>query len=65
MKMQVFTADMVRPLRDRIGCSQAELAKEIGCGIRSVSLWERGKVKKISYMHRQALINLSNDVSKS
>ena len=69
--MQRFTADMVKPLRDRIGCSQQELADEIAkitgtsCGVISVSHWERGKVKKISHTKRQALIEIYNSVGGS
>ncbi len=58
--MKVFTVDMVKPLRDKLGLSREEFAQEIGCGARAVHHWETGKVQKIHRSLRNAMIALQN-----
>jgi DNA-binding transcriptional regulator YiaG len=53
-----FTVDMVKPLRDSLDLTQDEFAAEIGCGSRSVSKWETGKITKIQGGYRKAMILL-------
>ena len=58
--MKMFTVEMVKPLRESLGMSQEDFAREIGCGVRAVSHWETGKVQKIQRSLRNAMLTLQN-----
>lgn len=64
MKIEIFTSDMVKPLRDKLGWNQQELAGYIECGPRSISNWENGKVKKMSRSFRIKFLELQRKVKK-
>lgn len=39
----MFDAQRVKPLRQRLGLTQAEFARAVGADVRSVARWEAGK----------------------
>lgn len=43
MSIPKFPGEQVRPLRDRLGLKQAQLADKIGVTRELVSMWERGE----------------------
>lgn len=57
-----FTADMVKPLREKLGMTQQEFAQEIGAGIRTVANWESQKQVKMIRSLRMNCIKLAKRV---
>lgn len=67
MTKDKFTVDMVKPLREKLGMTQQELADAIGAGIRTVAGWESTKEnapKKIIRSLRMNLIELQRKADK-
>lgn len=50
-----FAASEVRPLRYRMGWTQSELARSVGCNIELVAAWETGSAQPTSE-HETTLI---------
>lgn len=55
----IFTSDMIKPLRTKMGFTQEEFSRHINVGSRSVARWESGKVVKISAAVRVVLEKLN------
>ena len=60
-----FDASMVKELRAKLGMTIQEFAHEIKSGIRTVSNWESGKVKKMSLSLRANCVKLKRKADKS
>lgn len=52
------TENPIKEARQKLGMSQAELANELGVKQPTVCRWERGKVKRIGQLERQAIEKL-------
>ena len=57
--MTDLTSSQLRALRERLGLTQAELAKQIGTTRNTIARWERDKMRPSTYAHVTALQELA------